>query len=253
MNDKSREQMKNAMMQSQKLEAIGTLAGGIAHNFNNILYAIKGYVSMARQDTMHDDVTYQNLGKVLDAVERGQELVNSILSFSRRDHERAFEPVVLRKAIESALGLLQSTLPPTVELRMNIALQDEAVLGNYTQLQQVFLNLIRNAVQAMSSTGIIQIVASVENDISYLKSLYPGLPYPTYCMVNVIDQGSGIREEVLERIFEPFFTTKEVDQGTGLGLATARSIVKDHGGEILIKSLVGSGSCFSVLLPLSQL
>ena len=252
MKKESREQMKNALMQSQKLEAIGTLAGGIAHNFNNILYAIKGYVAMARQDTVNDHVTYQNLGKVLEAVERGQELVNGILSFSRCDHERAFESVSLRRAIESALVLLQSTLPPSIELHIDLALKDEEIFGNYTQLQQVFVNLIRNAVQAMSSKGTVKIEAHIENDIAYLKSLHPGLPCAAYCMINVIDQGSGIDTDVLERIFEPFFTTKDVDQGTGLGLATARSIIKDHNGEILVKSLVGSGSCFSVLLPLSE-
>lgn len=247
--ESARDQMKKAMMQSQKLEAIGTLAGGIAHNFNNLLYAIKGYVAMARQDVKPDTIIHQNLGKVLEASERGQELVNGILSFSRRDNAD-FEPVSINKIINSALDLLRSALPATIELDIDLKIQDEEKLkGNFTQLQQVFMNLIRNAVDAMDDKGVVKVTAVVESRKDYLKNLHPSLLCRPYFVVKVLDHGPGIKEAVLERIFEPFFTTKDIDKGTGLGLATVRSIVEEHEGVVIVQSEVGSGSCFMVLLP----
>lgn len=244
----AREQMKKAMMQSQKLEAIGTLAGGIAHNFNNLLYAIKGYVTMARQDVEVGSLLHQNLGKVLEAGQRGQDLVNGILSFSRRDNADQ-QPVCLKKIIDGALDLLRSTLPASIELEIDLQIEQQQLKGNYTQMQQVIINLIRNAVDAMDAKGVVKISAEIESRSDYLKTLHPGLLCAPYFMVKVLDHGPGIEEAVLDRIFEPFFTTKDIDKGTGLGLATVRSIVEDHEGVVIVQSEVGSGSCFMVLLP----
>ena len=246
--ESARDQMKKAMMQSQKLEAIGTLAGGVAHNFNNILYAIKGYVTMAREDVGAETLMHQNLGKVLEASERGQELVNGILSFSRRDNA-ILEPISLRKVIESSIMLLRSTLPATAELEITLEIENERVNGNHTQLQQVFMNLIRNAVDAMRAKGVVKITARIETRKCYLKTLHPSLLCGSYFIVKVLDQGSGMEEVVLDRIFEPFFTTKDIDKGTGLGLATVRSIVEEHEGVVIVQSEVDSGSCFIVVLP----
>lgn len=248
--EKEREEMKQALLQSQKLEAVGMLAGGIAHNFNNILYAIQGYVQMARADVDSQTISYQNLGKVLEAVDRGQELVQGILCFSRREHYH-LERISLKDVLESAIKLLQSTLPASVELSVNIDLSDTFLDGNRTQLQQVFINIIRNAADSLGEKGKIVVNAVIENDVEGLKLLRPGLPYAAYFVINIADNGSGMSEETLRHLFEPFFTTKDVGKGTGLGLATARSIVRDHRGEMVVHSAPNKGSTFIVLLPVS--
>ncbi len=248
--EEEREKMKQALLQSQKLEAVGMLAGGIAHNFNNILYAIQGYVQMARSDVDNKTISYQNLGKVLEAVERGQELVQGILCFSRREHYH-LEQICLKEVLESAIKLLQSTLPASVELSVSINIKNSLLEGNRTHLQQVFINIIRNAADSLSEKGKIVVQVDVESDIEGLKLLRPGLPYPAYFVVNIADNGSGMSEETLRHLFEPFFTTKDVGKGTGLGLATARSIVRDHRGEMVVKSVPNKGSTFIVLLPVS--
>lgn len=249
--EEERETMKQALLQSQKLEAVGMLAGGIAHNFNNILYAIQGYVQMARSDVDSKTISYQNLGKVLEAVDRGQELVQGILCFSRREHYH-LEQICLKEVLESAIKLLQSTLPASVELSVSINIKDALLEGNRTHLQQVFINIIRNAADSLSEKGKIVVQVNVESDIEGLKLLRPGLPYPAYFVVNIADNGSGMSEETLRHLFEPFFTTKDVGKGTGLGLATARSIVRDHRGEMVVKSVPNKGSTFIVLLPVSM-
>ncbi|MBP9726908.1 MAG: hypothetical protein KBD83_05550 [Gammaproteobacteria bacterium] len=249
--EEERETMKQALLQSQKLEAVGMLAGGIAHNFNNILYAIQGYVQMARSDVDSKTISYQNLGKVLEAVDRGQELVQGILCFSRREHYH-LEQVCLKEVLESAIKLLQSTLPASVELSVSINIKDALLEGNRTHLQQVFINIIRNAADSLGEKGKIVVQVNVESDIEGLKLLRPGLPYPAYFVVNIADNGSGMSEETLRHLFEPFFTTKDVGKGTGLGLATARSIVRDHRGEMVVKSVPNKGSTFIVLLPVSM-
>ena len=249
--EEERETMKQALLQSQKLEAVGMLAGGIAHNFNNILYAIQGYVQMARSDVDSKTISYQNLGKVLEAVDRGQELVQGILCFSRREHYH-LEQICLKEVLESAIKLLQSTLPASVELSVSINIKDLLLEGNRTHLQQVFINIIRNAADSLGEKGKIVVQVSVESDVEGLKLLRPGLPYPAYFVVNIADNGSGMSEETLRHLFEPFFTTKDVGKGTGLGLATARSIVRDHRGEMVVKSVPNKGSTFIVLLPVSM-
>ena len=249
--EKEREEMKQALLQSQKLEAVGMLAGGIAHNFNNILYAIQGYVQMARSDVDSHTITHQNLGKVLEAVDRGQELVQGILCFSRREHYH-LERICLKEVLESALKLLHSTLPASVELSISVDIGESMLEGNRTQLQQVFINIIRNAADSLGEKGKIVVKATVESDVEGLKLIRPGLPYAAYFVVNIADNGSGMSEETLRHLFEPFFTTKDVGKGTGLGLATARSIVRDHRGEMVVQSAPNKGSTFIVLLPVSM-
>jgi len=249
--EKEREDMKRALLQSQKLEAVGMLAGGIAHNFNNILYAIQGYVQMARSDVDRETISYQNLGKVLEAVERGQELVQGILCFSRREHYH-LEKVCLKEVLESAIKLLHSTLPASVELSVSIDIGTSLLEGNRTQLQQVFINIIRNAADSLGEKGKIVVQVAIESDVEGLKLLRPGLPYPAYFVVSIVDNGSGMSEDTVRHLFEPFFTTKDVGKGTGLGLATARSIVRDHRGEMVVQSVPNKGSTFIVLLPVSS-
>lgn len=245
---RQRGKMKKALMQSQKLEAVGTLAGGIAHNFNNILYSIGGYTQLVQQDVPKDSQAHTNLERVLEGVGRGQDLVGGILSFSRRDNAQ-FAPIILKEVLDSTLILMKSTLPATLELTQEFDLEAQKLMGNHTQLQQVFMNIIGNAVDAMSGKGEIIISAAVI-DSNAIKKHYPGLTCVTCFEVKITDHGQGIDKATKQHLFEPFFTTKDIDKGTGLGLATSRSIIEDHEGAISVKSEVAKGTTFTILLPI---
>lgn len=242
-----KQKLEIALLQGQKLQAIGTLAGGIAHDFNNLLYAIIGYIEMARNDTPKDTPLHKNLGKVLDAAYRGRELVARILAFSRRQHHNQ-ELLDLKSTIEAALGLLRPTIPASVNIQFD-QFVDMCILGNQTQIHQVIVNLINNAVDAMDGEGTITIkMSQLSPDDPFLRQFPQTLPQ-NYCKIELSDTGCGMDQTTMERIFEPFFTTKEVGKGTGLGLSIVHSIVKDHQGEITVTSQLGMGTTFMLLLP----
>ncbi len=244
----SKKNLEKALLQGQKLQAIGTLAGGIAHDFNNILYAIRGYIELAREEIPKDEITYKNLGKVLEATYRGQDLISQILTFSRRQQHHEFIPLSLKTEITGALALLRSTVPQSVELDFHAATEGK-IMGNKTQIHQIIVNLINNAVDAMDGEGKIDLTLSQipATEIQGLK-ISP-LKLNNYCRIEVKDTGHGMDQSTMDRVFEPFFTTKEVGKGTGLGLSTVHSIVKDHLGEILVNSQIGKGSTFTIYFP----
>jgi signal transduction histidine kinase len=244
--EETKQKLEVALVQGQKLQAIGTLAGGIAHDFNNILYAIIGYTQMARDDLDKETITCKNLGKVLDAAHRGQDLVARILAFSRRQHPH-FDPLNLRTTIEAALALLRPTIPASVSIDSQPI--DAVILGNQTQIHQVLVNIINNAVDAMDGEGKIKInMTQIASNNAYLQQ-FPDALRQDYCRIEIIDSGHGMDQTTLERIFEPFYTTKEVGKGTGLGLSIVHSIVKDHQGEITVSSQLGKGTTVTLLLP----
>jgi signal transduction histidine kinase len=246
--EESKQKLEVALLQGQKLQAIGTLAGGIAHDFNNILYAVLGYVEMARDDVAKDSIVYKNLGKVLDAAHRGQELIARILAFSRRQHHQ-FEAVHLRETIEAVLALLRPTIPASVIIHFEPKI-DVTILGDQTQIHQILVNFINNSVDAMEGEGNIFIhLEQVAKNSALLKQLPEVLPGKNYCKIEVTDTGHGMDQHTMERIYEPFFTTKEVGKGTGLGLSIVHSIVKEHHGEITVSSRLGQGTTFIILLP----
>lgn len=246
--EESKQKLEKTLLQGQKLQAIGTLAGGIAHDFNNILYAIIGYVEMAREDVEQDSIVHKNLGKVLEASGRGQDLIARILAFSRRQHQD-FKPVKLQAAIESALALLRPTVPASVTIHFDSTPDDCTILGNQTQLHQIMLNIINNAVDAMDSEGTVTIkLTRVLAHDDLLKQI-PEAGDHNYCKIDISDTGYGMDQSTMSRIFEPFYTTKEVGKGTGLGLATVHTIAKAHKGEILVSSQLGRGTTFTLLLP----
>ena len=242
-----KQKLEIALLQGQKLQAMGTLAGGIAHDFNNILYAIIGYVEMAREDVAKDSLIYKNLGKVLEATHRGQELVSRILSFSRRQHHE-FDVINLKNTIEAALALLKPTIPASVMIHFESDMS-VSILGNQTQIHQVLVNLINNAVDAMDGEGNINIHLSYILADDPLLKQFPGILNKNYCKIEIADTGHGMDQHTMERIFEPFFTTKEVGKGTGLGLSIVHSIIKEHQGEITVSSRLGHGTTFMILLP----
>ena len=242
-----KQKLEAALLQGQKLQAMGTLASGIAHDFNNILYAIIGYVEMARDDVEKNTLIYNNLGKVLDATSRGQELVSRILAFSRRQHHQ-FDVINIDTTIESALALLRPTIPASVMIVFK-ATANPFILGNQTQIHQVIVNLINNAVDAMDGEGSIDLVVShIESNDALLKE-FPEAKKQNYCKIDMIDSGQGMDQHTIERIFEPFYTTKEVGKGTGLGLSIVHTIVKEHKGEVKVESQLGQGTKFTILLP----
>ncbi|TAK74498.1 MAG: GHKL domain-containing protein [Gammaproteobacteria bacterium] len=245
--EESKQKLEIALLQGQKLQAMGTLAGGIAHDFNNILYAIIGYVEMAREDVEKESLIHKNLGKVLDATHRGQDLVSRILAFSRRQHQQ-YNPIHLKNTIEAALALLQPTIPASVMLHFE-ASAEPLVQGNQTQLHQVLVNLINNAVDAMEGEGTITLRLDVVPIGDRLLKQFPAIPGQNYCKIEIMDSGHGMDQHTMERIFEPFFTTKEVGKGTGLGLSIVHSIIKEHQGEITVTSKLGHGTKFEILLP----
>ena len=240
--------LEKALQQSQKLEAIGTLAGGVAHDFNNILYAILGYVEMARQDVPKDTLVYKNLGKVLNAGQRGKKLVSSILSFSRQEsHE--FVPMDLVEAINVCFELLTPVIPANIELSKRLEVQKAVVFGSHTDIEQVVINVVNNAADAIAGYGKIAVHLEAVNAHEEPLNSAPNLVADRYFCIRIKDSGTGMDEVTLARLFEPFYTTKEVGSGTGLGLSMAHGIIENHHGIILANSRIGKGSTFYIYLP----
>lgn len=245
-SEESRQKLEVALLQGQKLQAMGTLAGGIAHDFNNILYAIIGYTEMAREDVEKDSQVFKNLGKIIDAAHRGRDLVSRILAFSRKQHHH-FVQLDLKETIEAVLALVRPTIPASVILHFHAV--EVPIQGNQTQIHQVLVNLINNAVDAMDGEGTINITLSHVPAADPLLVQFPDTQDQNYCKIELSDTGHGMDQATMDRIFEPFFTTRQVGKGTGLGLSIVHTIVKAHQGIITVKSQLGKGSTFTILLP----
>jgi PAS domain S-box-containing protein len=243
-----RQRLEKQLRQSQKMEAVGTLAGGIAHDFNNILGAINGYWELAVADFPSDHAAQSHLDQIGKAVNRAKALVRQILSFSR-EQEHAHRPVQLEPVVDEAIDLLRAALPATIEIRQYVESPLAAVLGDPTQLHQVIMNLGTNALHAMGEKGgVLEIrlnVVSIDAQAAARSELKEG----PHVRLALSDTGQGMERAVVERIFEPFYTTKEQGKGTGLGLYVVHSIVKGLGGTISAYSEPGSGTTFNVYLP----
>jgi PAS domain S-box-containing protein len=236
------------LQQTQKMQAIGTLAGGIAHDFNNILAAVIGYTEIAIADVEKGGVLHDNLKEVLKAGERAKDLVNQILTFSRQS-EQDLKPIKVALIVKEVLKLIRASLPATIAIDQDLK-SNAAVLGDYTKIHQVLMNLCTNAAHAMRKKGGVLSVslADVELDADYAAKHFdikPGL----YLKLSVRDTGQGISSDLLGQIFDPFFTTKQQGEGTGMGLSVVHGIVKSHGGTISVYSEPGEGSIFNVYLP----
>ena len=244
-----RKQAEEALQQAQKLQAIGTLAGGIAHEFNNILAIILGFADITQYKTPQNSPVWENLQHILVAGRRAKDLVQQLLTFSRQT-PTSRAPLRLQLLVQETLRLLQASLPATIELQAFYDEDPGVVIGDAAQLHQVVMNLCVNAEQAMRETGgVLEArLESVEVDAS-LAARHSGLHVGLYVRLTIRDTGPGIPPHLAKRIFEPFFTTKEVGMGSGMGLAIAHGIVTDHGGAITIEEGPGHGSVFSVYLP----
>jgi signal transduction histidine kinase/ActR/RegA family two-component response regulator len=251
----SQKKLEQLLRQSQKMEAIGTLAGGIAHDFNNILSAIIGYTELAKISLFSADFTNKakvtnDLEQVLKAGQRAKDLVNQILAYSRQqDHQQ--KPIQVNTIIREALMLLRSSIPKSVEIRENIVDHDTLILADPTQIHQIVMNLCTNAHHAMRDTGGILAVELVHSEIhphdEKINTLHltPG----PYLLLKICDNGKGMGKAIQDRIFDPYFTTKKSGEGTGMGLAVVHGIVKSHNGHISVYSEPGKGSSFLIYLP----
>ena len=251
--EKERASLEAQLRESQKMEAIGTLAGGIAHDFNNIIGTILGNVELARDDAGAKPGLQQSLAEIRKAGMRARDLVQQILSFSRRQPTalKLIEPGTVAAEV---VQLLRSTLPARVEVEAKVAPDTGNILADTTQIEQVLLNLCVNAEQAMAGRpGRIDIdVRTVVLDAVASRTASDQLAPGSYVVISVSDTGDGMDPATRERIFEPFFTTKPVGEGTGLGLAVAHGIVRAHQGAIAVASEPGKGSRFDVYLPTAE-
>jgi PAS domain S-box-containing protein len=245
-----RELLEAQLRQSQKMEAMGTLAGGIAHDFNNILGAILGYGELAQQQSAPDTPLRRYIDNVMHAAGRAKALVDRILGFSRSGlGERV--PVNVQSVIEETLELLAASLPPDIRLEKTLIAGDAALIGDSTHLHQVAMNLCTNAVHAMEHGGILKVHLE-RVDLTEAQSVSRGTLSPgPYVHLVIRDTGVGIPPDVVERIFDPFFTTRGVGKGTGLGLSMVHGIVIDLGGAIDVKSSMGEGTSFEIWLPVT--
>lgn len=244
--------LENQLRQSQKIEALGTLAGGIAHDVNNALVPIVALTKMTLKSLPEDSVQRNSLETVLEASYRARDLVAQILAFSRKEKPKT-EALRLQDVVPKTIRLLGATLPPNISLSPRLAEDVPPVGADENQIVQVLMNLCTNAGHAIgANTGRIEIGLD-EIDINDKAGAHPsGLPAGCYARLTVADTGCGMDARTLQRIFEPFFTTKGVGEGTGLGLSVVHGIVANHGGRITVESEVGRGTVFTILLPLAE-
>ncbi|MFA6498903.1 MAG: PAS domain S-box protein [Desulfurivibrionaceae bacterium] len=245
----AQKKLEDRLRQSQKIEAMGTLAGGIAHDFNNMLAPILGYSELALTRLSPGDPLAADLQQVTKAAGRAKDLVQQILAFSRQapQERKPFQPHLV---VKEALKLLRASLPATIEIREEIPSDCGAILADPTQLHQIIMNLCTNAYHAMRETGGVLGVslakATIEDDSRKISDeLAPG----NYVVIEVSDTGCGMEKKTLAHIFEPYFTTKAQGEGTGLGLSVVHGIIKSYQGHITVYSEPGKGARFCVYLP----
>ncbi|MFH1155402.1 MAG: response regulator [Pseudomonadota bacterium] len=244
-----KKQLLERLQQAQKLEAVGTLAGGIAHDFNNILSPILGYAELLRLTVIGDEKTTERINGIINAAHRAKDLVQQILTISRKKKTRK-QTLSIHPILKEAMKMLRSTLPTTIEIRERINQACPPVHADPTQIHQMIMNLCTNAFHAMENKGG---VLEVTLDTHTLGADNTMMALPgEYLLLTVSDSGHGIAPDIIERIFDPYFTTKEEGKGTGLGLAVLHGIVSSHGGCVSVDSLPGKGTTFRVYLPIPE-
>jgi signal transduction histidine kinase len=246
LGEREKAKLTERLERALRLQIVGQLASGVAHNFNNIVSAILGYSEMASSEVEPGGKAARRIAEIEKAAERGRDLVDSILTFGRRSDARS-SLISIAELLSETESLLRASLPSSVELVFAGVPAGLAVFGERAQLQQVIVNLCRNAAQAMDESGRIDVSADTQHLMTARVFITGELEPGSYARIAVSDAGPGFREEVAKRLFEPFFTTRPA--GTGLGLATVRKIVRDHDGAVDVASAPGKGSCFEVWLP----
>lgn len=245
-----RKRLEDQLKQTQKMEAIGTLAGGIAHDFNNILSAIIGFGEMIEMfDVNENSRLGTRLEYILKGAYRAKDLIDQILTFSRHSDQEK-KPLRLSPILKEALYLLRASIPSTIRIKEAIDCPNDVTMANPTQMHQILMNLCTNAAQAMETGGGTLTVGLCPCKLEKQDAALDAGLNPGACIqLSISDNGSGIEPDGIERIFEPFYTTKKPGEGTGMGLAVVHGIVNDHHGIIKVESKMGEGTTFHVLLP----
>ena len=248
--EEERARLEAQLLQSQKMEAIGTMAGGIAHDFNNILTALMGYTGLVEMGIPRDHHVRSYLEQIINCTAKAANFTQSLLAFSRKQ-VMELKPHRINTIIRELEKLLRRLLTEDIELKVDLE-QDATIMADLAQMDQVLINLVSNARDAMPGGGTLGIKAAVvELDKDFVQAYGIGEP-GSYVLVSVFDTGVGMNEATKEKIFEPFFTTKEVGKGTGLGLSIVYGIVRQHGGFITVSSETGKGTEFLIYLPVAK-
>jgi signal transduction histidine kinase len=247
--EREKDKLNARLERALRMQMVGQLASGVAHNFNNIISAILGYSEMVSSEVVPDGKAARRIAEIEKAAERGRDLVDSILTFGRRSDARS-SLVPVTELLSETASLLRASLPPSVELVIAAAPGDLVIFGEPAQLQQVIVNLCRNAAQAMGESGRIDVSADMQHLVTARVFGSGELEPGSYARIAVSDAGPGFGDDVAKRLFEPFFTTRPA--GSGLGLATVRKIVRDHDGAVDVASAPGKGSRFEIWLPAAK-
>jgi len=249
-SERQRQRLQAQLRHAQRLETVGTLAGGIAHEFNNILLPIILYTDLALEDLQRDSPIRGNLERVMKLANRAKKIVNKILTFSRKSIEPGFESSDVVSIVKETVTLVRALMPATIDIQTSFDEKCGRVPVDAAEVQGLIMNLCSNAFLAMTEKGgrlTIDVRVLAGDDDS--EHLPPGLALDHCVRISVGDSGAGMDQAIRERIFEPFFTTREVGKGTGLGLPVVHGIVVSHGGDITVDSTPGRGTTFHVYLP----
>ncbi len=250
-NITARKHLEAQLLQSQKMEAIGTLAGGIAHDFNNILTTLIGYGNLMQMKMEKNDPLRLYVDQILNSSERAANLTQSLLAFSRKQVIE-LKPYKINTIIKGIEKLLKRLLTEDIELKVKLSHKDTTIMADITQMDQVLMNLAANARDAMQKGGALTIeTREIELDGTFIKEHGYGQP-GAHALISVSDTGTGMDEATKERIFDPFFTTKEIGKGTGLGLSIVYGIIKQHNGYIHVESKPEVGTTFSIYFPIAE-
>lgn len=246
-SEAEREKAQRQLMQAQKMEAVGQLAGGLAHNFNNLIVAARGNLELLLVNSGEELSLEQveNINEAILALQRGSELIRQLMVFSRGDTVE-YAPLDMRKVIIDSVDLCRRTFDKRIEIRLEVGDELKSVTGNGAELQQVLLNLMLNARDALEESRQMhpRIAIDARNFVDDGRDMV---------CISVIDNGTGIDDTLKARIFEPFFTTKPPGRGTGLGLATVYAIVRQHQGRVWVEDAVGGGTVFRFSLPCASI
>ena len=253
--EREKTKLEAQLRQSQKMESIGSLAGGIAHDLNNILFPISGLSEMLLDEIPPENPAHESIEQIYKSAQRGSDLVKQVLSFSRQSKPQKL-PIRIQPVLKEVLKLSRSAIPSNIEITSHINTNCGMVSADPTQVHQIMMNLVTNAYHAVEQTGGTINVELKETvfgiDDLYDNSMTGGLLAGKYACITITDNGTGIDQTLINKIFDPYFTTKEMGKGTGLGLSVVHGIVKEHGGDIRVYSEVGKGTVFHVYLPLLE-
>ena len=249
--ESERRSLEERVRHSQRLESLGTLAGGVAHEFNNVLQPLVLYTDLALEDLPEDSPVVPNLARILDLARRAKNLSRQILTFSRQGSPAALQNYRLDAVIEEGLTMIRALLPATVDLRWEISPSGGLVACDPAEIHQLLINLCNNAFRSLNGgSGQIRVSLDTVEVSQELAARHPDLRVGEYERITVADTGEGMDPATLARIFEPFFTTRKVGEGTGLGLSVVHGIVRRFRGDIIVRSERGRGTVFEIYLPI---